>query len=179
MAGSPGGDQRTVQEHIVANSPCVTSWRCQNAEQLWCSVAERWKQGYQKPCACPVSGVFLEPHQHSHFTLARPQSPTQPMFSHAISARQSTLFPVYIPFFLSSLQTTLWLLLSLYPFARLRKPVFFPIFFFFNIERNSVDLYTLIVFLSYRLYCPRQKQSYCFRTEVFHGLISVLGSRAK
>lgn len=81
-AGSPGGDQRAVQRHIVANSPCVTSQRgCRGAERLWGCVAERQKRRFQKPRACPVSWVFLEPPQHLHFTLARPQSPTQCMLS--------------------------------------------------------------------------------------------------
>lgn len=43
--------------------------------------AERWKRGFQKPRACPVPWVFLEPCHHLHFTLAHPQSPTQPMLS--------------------------------------------------------------------------------------------------
>lgn len=56
-------------------------------------------------------------------------TPLTCVVSPAFSARQGTLFPVYIPLPPPACGPHYRSLLSLYPFARLKKPIFFPYFF--------------------------------------------------
>lgn len=96
-----------------------------------------------------------------YFTLALPQPRTPTYLVCHASAWQDTVFPANIPLPPPACGLRYRSLLSPYSSLQVKEVPFFCYFFFlyFHFERNSLDLYTLVVFVSCRLYGPGQKQS--------------------